>query len=398
METKRPRWIRANGAIGAAASVHRGASSGRRRRGLGAARGRGPWVAVAVLCGGVATGTLARAAEPLSLPSDGSVAFLYSKGSGVGDCSQRDEAEVRDLLVGVVHQDPFVPAGQKGTFSLRVDVRAAPGGVRATFALFDAGGASLGVSQVEDKTCDGAHLKLAASIALLLQPKKPVEPPPCPPCPEPGCDRECRSAVRIALKDEVKKEVRAEELPKLREEAARDAKKAVAPSGAFSGLRAAFGGGALLGLEFAADPAPGFWLSGEARSERWSFGLEARGLFPTRALSPAGGSTVDVGAVSGLLSPCVRYQWLAGCGLVELGGVWLTGASGAGNDGVLFGLGARARVDIPIVSGFEARLFGDLVGHLAGIAASGTDSTGSFAADAPRRVSVLAGLGLVRVF
>ncbi|MFO0592134.1 MAG: hypothetical protein U0441_31615 [Polyangiaceae bacterium] len=352
-------------------------------------------MAVAALAAGLVTGTLARAAGPVSLPSDGSVAFLYSKGSGVGDCSQRDEAEVRDLIVGVVHQDPFVAAGQKGAFSLRVDVRAAPGGVRATFALFDAAGASLGVSQVEDSTCDGAHLKLAASIALLLQPKKPAAPPPCPPCPEPGCDQECRSAVRIALKDEVKREVRAEELPKLRDEAARDAKKAVPAPGS---VRAAFGAGALFGFELAADPAPGFWLSGEARSERWSFAVEARGLFPTRALSLASGATVDVGAVSGLVSPCVRYRWLAGCALVELGGVWLTGASGAGNDGVLFGLGARARVDIPIAAGFEARLFGDVMGHLTGIAASGTDTTGAFTADAPRRVSVITGLGLTRVF
>lgn len=360
------------------------------------------WLAGATL--GLVTALLplsgARAAAPVPLPSDGTVSFLYSKGSGVPECSQRDEAEVRDLLVGVVHRDPFVPAGTKGAYSLRVDVRAAPGGVRATFALFDAEGGSLGVSQVEDPTCDGAHLKLAASIALLIQPKGEVAPQPCPPCPEPGCDVACRKAVRIALRDEVTREVRDEELPKLREQAARekDAGKGSLNTGTWSGFRAVVGAGPLLGLEVAADPMPGFWLSGEARSERWSFGLEARGLFPTRALSLSSGGTVDVGAVSGLLVPCVRYRWIAGCALVELGGVWLSGSGSGGDDGVLFGLGARARLDVPITRGFEARLFGDIAFHLAGLSATGGGATFTFTADAPRRISAFLGLGLARSF
>src|SRR5207247_1774342 len=102
------------------------------------------------------------AAAPTSLPSDGSVALLYSKAAGVSGCSQRTEAEVRDLIVGVVHLHPFVAAGSSAPFSLLVDVtRQGSGLVRAAFSLYDKHGGSLGTSMVEDETCDGAHLKLA---------------------------------------------------------------------------------------------------------------------------------------------------------------------------------------------------------------------------------------------
>lgn len=375
MERTKPRWIRASGA--------------RRARLRGAAWGLGGALLV--------EGAAAWGAAPTSLPSDGSVAFVYSKAAAVTGCSQRNEVEVRDLIEGVVHQDPFVPAGKSGAFALRVDVTAAgPGVVRAAFALFDKDGGSLGVSQVEDPTCDGAHLKLAASIALLLQPR-PASMPVCPECPEAECDPACRKAVRIAMKDEVAREVRAEELPKLQEEARRAAEGRSPPEPAWRPVLAA---GGLIGLELAADPAPGFWLAGEVRSSRWSFGLEARGLFPTRVHTLAGGATVDLAGTSGVLSPCVRWRWLSGCALVELGGLWVAGPGvpGGGATGVLFGLGGRGRVDVPLAAGLEARVFGDVTGHVLGFAGRGTDEGGAYTFDAPRRVSAFVGVGLAKVF
>lgn len=375
MKRTKPRRIRANGARSA---LLRGVAWG-----VGAAA--------------FGQGAVAWGAAPTSLPSDGSVAFVYSKSAAVTACSQRNEVEVRDLIEGVVHQDPFVPAGKSGAFALRVDVTpAGPGTVRAAFALFDKDGGSLGVSHVEDPTCDGAHLKLAASIALLLQPR-PASLPVCPACPEAECDPACRKAVRIALRDEVTKEVRAEEMPKLREEARRDAEGRSPP---VPSLRPAIGAGVLFGFEFAADAAPGLWLGFEVRSLRWSFGLEARGLFPTRVRSPAGGGTVDVQGMSGVLSPCARWRWLAGCALVELGGLWVAGPGvpGGGATEVLFGLGGRGRVDVPLAAGLEARVFGDVMGHVLGFAGRGTDEGGAYAFDAPRRVSLFVGAGLVKAF
>lgn len=340
------------------------------------------------------------AGPPPALPRDGAVAFRYVKDAAVVGCSQRTEPEIRDLVRGVVHGDPFVAAGEPAPFLVQVTVNRSPAGaVRAEFSLLDDKGASLGTSAVEDPTCDGAHLKLAASIALLVQPRQGSSPPVCPPCPEPGCDPACRTAVRIALQDEVKKQVRAEELPKIRDEARKDAERAHP----ISDWRAVISAGPVLGLELAADPAPGFWLSGEARSERWSFGLEARALFPTRAYVLGDGSTIDVGSVSGLFVPCVRFRWLSGCGLAELGSVWVGGPGAAGDPkGLLFGLGARARLDVPLVFGFEARVFGDFMGHLLGITVHGTDTAGNggapFTVDAPRRVSAFLGIGLGRSF
>lgn len=399
MERTEPRWIKAEQGRSRAPSVGpTGAASGLRRA------ARAP-AATLLLLGFLLffflVSTSTQAAAPTSLPSDGSVAFLYSKSDSVTGCSQRTEVQVRDLVTGVVHLDPFVPAGNPAPFTLRVEVqRQAAGLVRAAFSLYDKDGGALGTSAVEDASCDGAHLKLAASIALLLQPSPGASPRACPPCPEAGCDPACRTAVRIALREEVTRQTRAEELPRLRKEVEEELAKRVAPS---SDWHAGIGGGALFGLNYAADPAPGFWLSGEARTSMWSVGLEVRALFATRAFERADGSSVDVRAVSGLLVPCLRWRWIGGCALVELGGVGVTGP-GAGDDdqGVVFSLGVRARLDVPLLAGIEARLFGDVVGHVIGLSARGTDTTGAaptpYDFDAPRRVSALVGLGLARSF
>lgn len=341
------------------------------------------------------------AAAPTSLPSDGSVAFVYSKGDSVTGCSQQDEAGVRDLLVGVVHRDPFVPAGKTAPFTLRVQVtRAVGAAVRAEFSLFDKDGGSLGTSSVEDATCDGAHLKLAASIALLLQPETGTLQKACPACPESGCDPACRTAVRIALRDEVTREVRAAELPRIRDEVQRELASRLPPAQAAQGV---IGAGALFAFNYAADPAPGLWVSGEARWERWSLGVEARGLFPTRVFVLADESTIDVNALGGAVVPCLRWRWLAGCAVGELGAFWVAGPGTVGDPkGVLLSLGGRARLDVPIAFGLEARVFGDLTGQLLGMVARGVDSTGSGAApysfEVPRRVTASLGVGLVRSF
>ncbi len=394
MERTEPRWIKAEQGRSRTWAAGRARGASRPRRTATA-------LAVALLFLGFLVPVVARAAAPTSLPSDGSVAFLYSKSDSVTGCSQRTEVQVRDLVTGVVHLDPFVPAGSPAPFTLRVEVqRQAAGLVRAAFSLYDKDGGALGTSAVEDASCDGAHLKLAASIALLLQPTPASSPRACPPCPEAGCDPACRTAVRIALREEVTRQTRAEELPRLRKEVEEELAKRVAPS---SDWHAVVGGGALFAFNYAADPAPGFWLSGEARTSMWSIGLEARALFRTRAFGLVDGSSVDVRGVSGLLVPCLRWRWLGGCLLVELGGVGVTGP-GAGEDreGVLFSLGARARLDVPLLAGIEARVFGDVAGHVIGLSARGTDTTGAaptpYDFDAPRRVSALVGFGLARAF
>lgn len=122
----------------------------------------------------------------------------------------------------------------------------------------------------------------------------------------------------------------------------------------------------------------------------WSIGLEARALFPTRAFGLA--DEIFGGRPRGERAPCAlsTVALARGCLLVELGGVGVTGP-GAREDreGVLFSLGARARLDVPLLAGIEARVFGDVAGHVIGLSARGTDTTGAaptpYDFDAPRR-------------
>lgn len=172
--------------------------------------------------------------------------------------------------------------------------------------------------------------------------------------------------------------------------------------------RGVIGAGAFLGLEVGSEPAPGFWLAGEARSERWSLGVEARGVFPASAYRLRDGvSTVDLALYSGVAVPCVRWRWLAGCALVEVGGLWVAGPGAGGDPAAPFvGLGVRARADFPLLAGFEVRISGDGIGHVLGLAVQGDDTSGPageadptpFTFDAPRRVSAYLAVGLAKVF
>lgn len=324
------------------------------------------------------------------LPTDGSLAFSYTRAPAVTGCSQTTEAEMRDLLVAVVHTDPFAPPGKAPTFRLQVDMtRPSQDVFRASFSLFDAKGAAKGVSTVEDATCDGAHLKLLASIALLLQPR-----------PDGPCDAECRAALEKDARERARAELLKHEAPKIREQARAEARKEMEEQRRRD-YRAVVGAGAALGLNLAADPAFGFWLSAEARGERWALGLEMRAMLPARAVDLGAGAALSQATASAVVVPCLRWRWLGGCALVEAGGVFITGpgvASGTGLTSALLGLGVRARVDVPIVSGFEARFFGDLVGYPVALAARGSAGSTPLAFEAPRRVAGVLGLGVARSF
>lgn len=325
------------------------------------------------------------------LPTDGAIAFSYTRAPAVTGCSQTTEAEMRDLLIATVHTDPFVPPGKTPTFRLQVeDTRPAPDLFRSTFSLFDEKGNPRGVSSVEDDTCDGVHLKLLASIALLLQPR-----------PDAACDAACREALAATAAERARRAVREKELPKAREEARAEAEKAFEERHRRD-FRAVVGAGPAVGLNVAAQPALGYWLSAEARGERWSLGLEMRALLPARALDLAGGATLDQASATGLVVPCLRWRWLGGCALVEAGGVFVTGPAASAPTGLaaaMLGVGLRARVDLPVTDGLEVRAFGDLLGYPAVLSAQGAAAGGeAFSFDAPRRVAVVVGLGLARSF
>ncbi|MEZ4295493.1 MAG: hypothetical protein R3B70_11000 [Polyangiaceae bacterium] len=322
------------------------------------------------------------------LPTDGAVAFDYRRADGITGCTQATEAEVRDLVAGVVHADPFVPAGKTATFTLRAEVvQASPAGVRATFSLLDERGNLRGVSSVEDASCDGVHLKLVASIALLLQP-----------APDARCDVACRAQVAREARESGAAEVRAKVIAELKREALREARVAVLQEQRRD-FRAVVSAGFVTGLNVGAEPSPGFFLGWEARGERWSAGLEMRAFPAVRASAVAGAGALSFAGASGLVVPCLRWRWLSGCALFEPGFVLVSGGASGGAASGFFGLGARARVDVPLGAGFEVRFLGDLMGYpaVASVAEAGAGG-GAGVVEVPRRVGAFVGLGVARAF
>ena len=230
-------------------------------------------------------------------PTDGAVAFSYSRAPDVLACTQTDETAVRDLLKGVMHTAPFVRKGASAPFELRAEVtKRKDGQVQAVLELRNSEGKSLGTSTLDDASCDETHIEMAVGIALLL-----VPPPPKPP-PAPVCDAACRAAV----KEELRGEVREGALDEAHREIRRECREKYCPRVDFHAVISA---GAIVGLNYAADPAPGFWLAGEARGKWWSAMLEARGVMPTRVYTLLNGlGTMDFATFSGVLSPCLRWR------------------------------------------------------------------------------------------
>src|SRR5689334_7955764 len=96
------------------------------------------------------------------------------------------------------------------------------------------------------------------------------------------------------------------ELPKLREEARAEARKELEEQHRRD-FRAVIGAGATVGFNVAADPAPGFWLSAEARGERWSLGVEMRASAAARAFDLGGGGGLAQATATALVVPCLRW-------------------------------------------------------------------------------------------
>jgi hypothetical protein len=128
------------------------------------------------------------------------------------------------------------------------------------------------------------------------------------------------------------------------------------------------GGGLVVG--FSPNPSAGFGGLVGVRflgSPSWSFSAEGRADIDTagEAIALADGTSASprAGFAGGTLAPCVHASWFFGCALATLGHVRGTAGDDAqpqGMDGLYFGLGGRAGLEIPLLprSGPEhARLF-----------------------------------------
>lgn len=369
-------------------------------RGTAAVLGAGMWlVARSALAGEPTPG----AAPSRSLPTDGDVAFSYSRAADVKGCTQPDEADVRFLIEGVIHVTPFVPAGKPAPYTVLVHVTGPRAGVvRAKIELRDAAGVSKGTTSVEDRTCDDAHMKLAAAIALLLVPRPAAA---TPPSAGTASEEEGREAAKQegstpagagSATDGARKEgasqgttVPAGTTAKVGARAGASATSAATPSGPGGPARQpvckkllagyclgvdiysfAFALGGSMSLGFTADPGAGMWASAEVRPvEPFSIALDFRGMFPSRVVAAEPTDPTkpydtpkepDVSAATAMLVPCFRYWWLMGCGVVHFGfSMAQTPLELVGWPVV--GAGPRAGIEIPFADRFFVRAQGEVL-------------------------------------
>lgn len=124
----------------------------------------------------------------------------------------------------------------------------------------------------------------------------------------------------------------------------------------------------LLSAGFSANVAPGFQVEVGLRTKVFSLALETRMLFPSstsasEVLDPTGPrpypQKFDVSELASNLVPCVRWKFLAGCGVVQAGVLFNDGP----NDGLRterqFAFGPRIGIDFQFYHRFAVFGFGE---------------------------------------
>lgn len=319
----------------------------------------GPRVAARTIAATIAAASLASPA--LAQPTrprlvEGDVTLEYHRDAGASACPEEPALRERAADAFDFH-DPFVPAGRSASSHIRVEIARAASGYQGTFLILDDNGATLASSSEHHADCDALVWVLGHRIALAILPRPSRPPAPAPtsappaasssPAPPPSsrapaiCDARCIDEVarRITKGD-----------PR-RATFASDIALTVAAGGLFT-------------AGFASEVGPGIWLGFSAQRGWLSIGLEARGVLPAATITYEPGRSSYATTTSGLLVPCARYEVLSGCAFVEVGSLLFTipGHSSAETN-VLFALGPRAAVDIPIGAGFSVRVLAELALH-----------------------------------
>lgn len=179
------------------------------------------------------------------------------------------------------------------------------------------------------------------------------------------CDEACRAKLQKSAEDatNLKWELKFDgEVERLRQEAKLIYGEKVNPSVALLG-------GFLGSIGLTADPGPGFFLGGEAHWGAYdevgiSAGVETRALFPTKALIRSDGKPLDISQVTAALVPCVRYKWVAGCAIADVGVIIGGGPPPLtfrkGGIVTAFGVGPRLAFQFPFAERFMVRAFAEL--------------------------------------
>jgi hypothetical protein len=133
-------------------------------------------------------------------------------------------------------------------------------------------------------------------------------------------------------------------------------------------LMFSIGASFLLSTGFADEVAPGFQVETSLRTKVFSVALETRVLIPARTFArdriDAGNPSAypekfDISELAANLVPCVRWKFLAGCGVVQGGVLFNDGASPGLMTERQFALGPRGGVDFLFYHSFALFAFAE---------------------------------------
>lgn len=286
-----------------------------------------PSLALFAIC---SSQSVARADLPPRVP----VQLTYTRGAGAERCP--DEPFFRDVVRAKTSFDPF-QADAGAQLAITITRRGAEHAARAE--LRDAHGTLLwrrDFAPLAD--CASEVEGLGFAVALKLDPAGPPPAPPAPPPPPPP--------------------------PSPPPQPTRDAPATPPPSPTTSrpavrlGLSGAVGFGVSPALV-----APGLSLDVGVGWTAFSLAAEGRAFPAATGPAQGGGDTITTGLFTGALIPCGHWRVLAGCAIVELGG--MRGVSDAAHptSSVVFhaASGIRASVEIRLDARFALRFAGDVL-------------------------------------
>lgn len=312
--------------------------------------------ACTVLLGLVAGSGVAAAEESPTATLD------YGRADSAKRCP--DARAIRERVAARLGYDPFV-ADASQSIRVRLTGRVDQSGHAARIELHSPQSDSPGVRTLEssDPRCDELVDALVFTVTVAIDPSSTLG----------GGAREVPGDARRAVMAGLlrvhdaqgaarQRQAKAADLLEEVGEQPREEPAAAEPAG--FDLRAASGGGLAVGV--APKPAGQLRLQVELGREHWSVGLGGVTSLPVQTSVSTG--TMETSMLLAELTPCARYGWLRGCGLLVAGSLRTTGMElqdAASNAHLYAAAGLRAGVEVPVVGPLSVRVNGEFAAALA---------------------------------
>lgn len=224
------------------------------------------------------------------------------------------------------------------------------GRYRATIEYTDAAGTTEEPEVQTSYNCEILARWVASSVSETIPRAPPSPAPTCPSCPEPTCPACPACRVCDTSRPSVPRPV------------------PLTPPPWRMDLSVGLSTYVMMTAFLTGDVGPAMGLGVGAGGEVVSVNAELRFVFPSRtyAVEPIPGATssfpqeFDLSQFSALLVPCARYKYLVGCGVAQLGGLFMQNAR-ALLAGFTFGFGPRLGFEVPFAERFAVFGFGEVI-------------------------------------